>query len=114
MTNYLSFTEALSDLVHSRIGALEKNRSLGLSCLALAETSKFEQSRYAYLLLAEQAINGDLAVVPTLGDFGYTPGPYWKLCSECGKQHQATNESTLCPICAEQKLARSVIGSADA
>jgi hypothetical protein len=114
MTNYLTFTEPLSKLLHARLEALEHNRALGLSCIQLADNSKYEHSRYAYLLLAEQAMNGELVSIPTLVDFGYAPGLYTQVCSDCGKQHVAEKRATRCAICAEKALAKSVIGSSDA
>lgn len=115
-TNYLSLTEPLSTLLKGRTATTASRLTRSKACLVLADEAKHEKSRYAYLILAEQVLEGswDDKALPTLADFGYASGWYTQLCSVCGSQHIAEKRAHSCSICAEKALARSILGGADA
>lgn len=114
--NYLALTEPLFTLLTQRATTVAGRLTRSRSCLTLAEHSKHEKSRYAYLILAEQVLEGswDSKELPTLADFGYAEGWYTQLCSKCGSQHLAEKRASCCSICAEKALASSILGGADA
>jgi len=112
-TNYETLIESLSSVLNHRIEAQEHHRSLGLSCMSLSEfCAGNPAAKYAYLLLAEQAFDGELKELPKLSSYGYTSGETSKICPHCGKSFVASPQSCRCRDCAKQLLTVAVLREA--
>ena len=111
--NLLPINEALFESLTLRVAAAggTKTPRAARATVALERsgTALYEESRHAYLELCHRLLSGKLDALPELTGFGYAPGEYTTLCSDCGKQFIAAMHSKTCRVCAERQLTRSVL-----
>lgn len=109
-TNYLAMSKSLANMLKHRIEVLESSRTLGLSCISMSECcASSPAAKYAYVLLAEKALDGELDRVPMLKDYGWVSGAYEGICPICHQEYQGAYDSTCCRTCAEAKLVTDVL-----
>lgn len=109
-TNLLPVNETLQSALSSKVARIQQNLDLVADAMQRAESASFEASRHAYLMIAQQVFDGvRLAPLPTLADFGYRQGVYTCSCSKCRRSYVGDRESSVCNICAEKDLARSIV-----